>query len=155
MLGKHYKLKFLFLKKNNALHKNYSFQLLHHGTCRECSAVQTRITASSSKPLHKNTPLCKVAHHKLCEAVKNQRKLLKKIKKMLKAEHIELNDEMHQALSEVMANGWEKGDSFQKLFWQEQKRMQSQSPQGLLNSNFLLFNEACLFQQVIGGTRVW
>lgn len=126
-------------------------QILFGGTigeecCMYCkqAAIELKRNAKSKsntdKELHPNTPLCKVPKDKLIEEFKKSRKNERKLKKMLLdlEEDIQqkgacLSDGLHKDFSNIIG-GIENElpeDSFEKLFWQEQKKCFQKSPKAV------------------------
>ena len=108
------------------------------GVKLERKAKSTDITVE--KELHPNTPLSTVSKDKLIKEVKNTRKKEKQLRKMVNnlEEEIQqkgtcLNDGLHNDFSSIIS-GIEKelpDDSFEKLFWQEQKKSFQKNPKAV------------------------
>ena len=94
-----------------------------------------QLTAASSRPLHKNTPLRYVARQKLESALIHQRsrtrELLAKVERLKKKmKPVELSPGLHEGLSKVMEESEQHNSEFVQLFWREQKKMFSVKKQG-------------------------
>ncbi|XP_028419012.1 uncharacterized protein LOC114544629 [Dendronephthya gigantea] len=109
--------------------------------CKQAAAIELKRNAKSKsntdKELHPNTPLCKVPKDKLVQEFKKSRKNERKLKKMLQdlEEEIQqkgacLSDGMHKDFSNIIGDIEDElpEDSFEKLFWQEQKKYFQKSP---------------------------
>lgn len=117
------------------------------GCCIFCQQVaaelkrKEKVTAVTvNKELHPNTPLSKVCKEKLIEELKSSRKKEKKLRTMVKNLEDEiqqkgayLNDELHNDFTNIISGIEDEmpEDSFEKLFWQQQKKAFQKNSKGI------------------------
>ena len=115
--------------------------------CLFCKHVETELKTkvkltdkTVDQELHPNTPLCTVSKDKLIKELKSSRKKEKELRKIVKnlEEDIQkkgacLNDELRKDFSNLISGIEDElpEDSFEKLFWQEQKKSFEQNPKAI------------------------
>ena len=93
-------------------------------TCENCvdvvekSSKEEKRTSNvtNHKPLHPNTPLCTVAPERLITEVKDQRKKIKDLRKIIERSGVTLDSEIDSAISTILDTNYESFSPFVKLF---------------------------------------
>lgn len=122
----------------------YILKLLVQKHKRSLASVQ-----KGSDKIHPNTPLQVLSKKQLANAIKSQRKTIKKfkkeidiLKKKMKNDYVTIKDSFHDELCNLMKSevSEPKSDTFIKLFWEEQCEMFKRNPKGICSYNlFIIF----------------